>query len=94
MAGNEILKEGRVGSMIKKTASKAENNNDSGKTDFKPEYIKIRRFKIHESCYTCIYVALHTFTIIKTKMEVTPWANQGTVWRLPRAIGECPFSQP
>ena len=53
-----------------KIVTKLQNNKDSGKTNLEAEYIEIRRLKAHEPCYRCVYVAVHTYTIIQKKMRV------------------------
>ena len=70
MAGSKILKESRVARKLQRTVTKAKNNSDSGKTNFQPEDIEIRRFKIHEPCNRCVYVTVCTNSAIKTKARI------------------------
>ena len=64
------MKEGRVARKLQRTVTKAKNNSDSGKTNFQPEDIEIRRFKIHEPCNRCVYVTVCTNPTITAKTRI------------------------
>ena len=56
---------GGVGVRVKVT--KTYKNSFSGKEDTKPENIKVRRFKVHESCNRCVVVIVSTDTPFETE---------------------------
>ena len=51
------------------TVAETENDSSSGKTDFEPNDIKVRRFKSYEPCNRCINVTVCTNSSFKTKMR-------------------------
>ena len=49
------------------TVTETENDSSSGKTDFQPNGIKVRRFKSREPCNRCIDVIVCTNSSLGTK---------------------------
>ena len=49
------------------TVAETENDSSSRKTDFEPNGIKDRRFKIHEPCNRCVNVIVRTNTSFGAK---------------------------
>ena len=47
--------------------AKAENNNFGRNTNFKLEYIKKVRFKIHVSCNRCVGVTVSSYSTFRTE---------------------------
>ena len=60
MARSKIPKEGEKVRRIRRALAKAKNDSNSKEIYFKPGNIKARRFKIHEPCNMCVYVAVST----------------------------------
>ena len=54
------------------TVAETENNSGSGKTDFEPNGIKVRRFKSHEPCNRSIDVIVSTNSslVAETRNEI------------------------
>ena len=49
------------------TVAETEYDSGSRKTDFEPNGIKVRRFKIHEPCNRCVDVIVCTYSSLRTK---------------------------
>ena len=49
------------------TVAETENDSSSGKTDFEPNGIIVRRFKSHDPCNRCIDVKVCTYSSLRTK---------------------------
>ena len=66
----KILKEGEKVGSIRRAVAKAKKDSSCRKIYFQPENIKVRRFKIHESCNRCVYVTVRTDTTFRVETRV------------------------
>ena len=46
------------------TVAETDDDSSSGKTDFEPDGIKVRRFEIYEPLYVCVCVCVYIYIYI------------------------------
>ena len=70
MAESKILKAGEKVGSIRGAMAKAKNDSSRREIYFQPENIKVRRFRIHESCNSCVYVTISVDTTFRVETRV------------------------
>ena len=70
MAGSKIPVLKEVEKVCSIRGVKAKNNSSCREIYFLPKNIKVRRFKIHESCNRCIYVTVSADTTFRAETRV------------------------